>query len=475
MANPFGKKPPIKDAAHYPNLFRSVRTRRNKFWGRWYGWLAIGLVAVMLFGGGFAFWYINALEDAGQVDVPGTEEEKEGEPKTVLLVGSDSREGLTPEEQQRLGADPVGGERADTLIVARIDPETDRVTMVQFPRDYYITLPDGGQGRINEGLAGGRGYMVRTVEELTGLDINDYIGVDIAGFKNLVDAVGGIEICLTEPVPYDENTGIEITEDEVPGMVEFDGDRAINYVRTRKVLPGGDFDRIRNQQRFLAAAIDKLTSAGTIFRPDRLFDIKNVVENNVRFSNTLGLQEIRRIARRMSNINPDTYEVYTAPNLGTMTTDGGLSVVEPDLPAMRYLFKKIAKDESAANDGIPDIPPSEITVGVYNGSGVEGAATTASTELIEATRSAEGEIEVAEVDDADRDDYGRTVVTYAPGAEEKAEFIAAALPKAKVKEGKTPGNIDVTVVVGSKFSTKRVVQVTPIEIPEPGETPEACT
>src|SRR5687767_327389 len=104
MTNPFGKKPPIRDAQHYPNLFRSVRTRSNRFWGRWYSWVAISLVVIFLAGGIFGLWYYKAFEAAITDPIEETESVPEGEPKNVLLVGSDSREGLTEEEKLRLGA-----------------------------------------------------------------------------------------------------------------------------------------------------------------------------------------------------------------------------------------------------------------------------------------------------------------------------------------------------------------------------------
>ena len=474
MANPFKHRPPIKDAEHYPNLFRSVRTRRNRFWGRWYGWVAIGLGVLLIGGGGFGVWYYYSFQGALTREVPGVDPEAEGKPKNVLIVGSDSREGLTEEQKFRLGAADVGGERADTLIIAHIDPATNHVIMVQFPRDLYITRHDGTQERINAGLINGKSFLVESIENLTGLEMNAYAQVNIAGFRDLVDAIGGVEICLTEPIPFDSATGIEVTEDEVPGMVEFDGDRAISYVRSRKVFAEGDFARIQNQQRFLAAAIDKMLSAGTLLRPDRLLKIKDIAGDNVVVSRTLDLGEIRKLANQLSNVNPDTYEVYTAPHLGTTRLESGASVVLPDEPAMDYLFGMIAKNRSPSEDGVPDIPPNTIAVSMLNGTGVDGAATEAAQQLTEMTRDDTGEIRTPVIEDADRDNYAQTVIRYEARNEEKAEFIGAALPGAKLQVGRTGREIDVEVVVGHKFETQRIVQVTPIEIPEPGEVPPEC-
>jgi LCP family protein required for cell wall assembly len=474
MTNPFGKKPPIRDAQHYPNLFRSVRTRQNKFWGRWYSWVAGALALLLLVGGGFGVWYYYSFQAAITDEVGGANAPEEGKPTNVLLVGSDSREGLTDEQKFRLGASDVGGQRADTLIVAHIDPATDRVTMVQFPRDYYVEYPDGREERINAALQDGDEFMIKTVEHVTGIDINDYVKVDIAGFRNLVDAIGGVRICLTEAIPFDSATGLEVTDDEVPGMVFFDGDRAISYVRSRKVFTEGDFARIQNQQRFLAAAIRKTMSAGTLFRVDRLLALKRAVGNNITISDTLNLGGIRDLAKQLSNVNPDTYEVYTAPNFGTMTV-GEASVVEPDLESMRYLFRKMKANESPSDDGVPDIPPSEISVGVYNGTGIDGQASTAADELVAATATEDGdELAIQEIADADRDDYGKTRIVYEAANEEKAQLIAAALPKARLEEGKTRKGVDVAVIVGEAFEAQRLVQLTPIDIPEPGSRPEEC-
>jgi hypothetical protein len=317
--------------------------------------------------------------------------------------------------------------------------------------------------------------MIEAVEKLTGLNINDYVQVNIAGFRDLVDAIGGVRICLTEPIPFDSATGIEVTEEEVPGMVEFDGDRAIRFVRSRKVFAGGDFARIQNQQRFLAAAIEKLTSVGTILRPDKLLNIKDVVSENVRFSETLNLREIRKLANQLSNVNPDTYEVYEAPNFGTARV-GEASVVQPDLESMQYLFDKIDKNQLPSDDGVPNVNPSEITVGVYNGTGIDGAATDGAAELVAATQTDEGQIDIpaAAIADADRDDYGKSRIIYEPEDKQKAEYIAAALPKARLEEGKTRAGIDVAVIVGEAFEPEPIVQVTPLDIPEPGAVPEAC-
>lgn len=244
MRNPFKKRKADPLAA---GMFRSVRTREKRhrltFVRR--KWVLISFVILVVVGalGGYGLWlYFSFQGDVQDEDtVLDNRVERPDAPFNVLLVGSDSREGLTEEEQQRLGADDqaggvqITGERADTLILSHIDPETQKVTMVQFPRDLYIERADGTEGRINEALQVGRTALINTVEGVTGLQISHYVQVNIAGFRDVVDAIGGVEVCVAEAIPFDPATGIEVTEDEV-GMVEFDGDRAVRFVRSLSLI-----------------------------------------------------------------------------------------------------------------------------------------------------------------------------------------------------------------------------------------------
>jgi LCP family protein required for cell wall assembly len=272
MRNPFRKKDPFA-LERKDGLFRGVATRdrrRKRF--RWMRkkWVAIPLAIILVLGGLVGFEVYKYFHAQGKLQDKTLGKDVTTEPKeapfNALLVGSDSRDGLTDAEQLDLGASDtnpdgtaLGGDLADTLIVAHVDPNTDKVTMVQFPRDLYVPISGGGSSKINSALQGGRPELVQTVEDLTGLSINHYAQVNLAGFRDIVDAIGGVEVCIPEPIPFDPATGIEVKEDEV-GMVQFDGDRALRFVRSRKIFPNGDFDRIANQQKFLAAAIHKLTS-----------------------------------------------------------------------------------------------------------------------------------------------------------------------------------------------------------------------
>ncbi|MBA3350771.1 MAG: LCP family protein [Actinobacteria bacterium] len=327
-------------------------------------WVFGGIVIVILGVAGYAWWLYTDTENAIQnqsipESVIGVK--KPGEPYNALLVGSDSRSGLTPEEQLDLGAssDGVTGQRADTLIIAHIDPESGRVTMVQFPRDLYVKIHGGPKDRINIALDGGSTKLIRTVKDLTGLEINHYAMVNIAGFRDLVNAVGGVDLCLTEPVPFDDATGIEITADELP-LVHFDGDRALRFVRSRN-FPNGDLERIQNQQKFLAAALDKLTSASTLLNPVKLLRLPGVATKNVSVDSNTGIRQLRALAGQLQSFDPKRFEAYTAPIKGPLTLPDGRQVLRPDRGAMKKLFGAIAQNISPADSpGKPKLAPIPI-------------------------------------------------------------------------------------------------------------------
>jgi hypothetical protein len=151
-------------------------------------------------------------------------------------------------------------------------------------------------------------------------------------------------------------------------------------------------------------------------------------------------------------------------------------VVLPDEPLMKLLFDAIADNESPAEaDGVPNIEPSTIRVGVYNGSFIDGVASSVSEELKTATTLGSGPVQVVDVSNADRLNYKKTLIRYRPEAKLMAELIAAALPQAELLEGKTKKGVDVAVIVGKKgYDTKKIVQLNPILLPKPGELPKVC-
>lgn len=472
MRKLFKREPDPFAPARYSGIVRGYRERRKKHMRHWWQWVALGVLSLFVIVGAYGAWIYYETQGDIQTENEEITPADEAEPFNALLVGSDSREGLTEAEQLDLGANAVGGERADTLILAHIDPANDHIVMIQFPRDLWVPLPDGTENKINSALEGGPEYMVRAIKELTGLEINKYLQVNIAGFRDLVDAIGGVEICITEPIPFDSNTGIEITEDEL-GLVRFDGDRAIRFVRSRN-FETGDFARIQNQQKFVAAAINKVTSAGTLLNPGRLLRLADVAGDNIRTDQHTTLNGIRKLATTLRGFEPERFEAYIVPNFGIGNVDG-ISTVEYDAIAAEVMFDAVADNESPAEaDGVTNIEPSTIRVGVYNGTGIEGTALAASDRLTEATDVGEGPVDIIEIADAPVTGFKQTVIEYEPEARKMAELLGAAIPEAELEEAKTKVGIDVEVIVGKRFEVQQLVNIVPIPIPKPGEVPDVC-
>jgi LCP family protein required for cell wall assembly len=238
----------------------------------------------------------------------------------ILLVGSDSREGLTGEELLQLGTDD--DERADsagltdTIMLVQLDAEENRASVLSFPRDLLVTLCDGSTGRINgafrdgEDMAtgGGPSCLVETVETLTGVPIDHYVQIDFEGFIDAVNELGGVTFYVEEPLT-DERAGLDIPA----GCVTFDGAKALAFVRARYLDPEADLGRVARQQRFLREMLDKATSLDTLTNPSRLLGfvraMGNAVTTDEGLSSALDRANLAWTFRSLSNEGIDTHVV----------------------------------------------------------------------------------------------------------------------------------------------------------------------
>ena len=472
----FKRDPDPFASSRYTSVFKSVRERQRRHIRKRWQWWVLGTFLVLTILGGAALWkwyqVQGDLHCQPPDDCPVTERQP-GKPFNALLVGSDSREGLTPEEQLELGANAVPGQRADTLILAHLDPATERVILVQFPRDLWVPIAGGGENRINSALENGPGQLIRTMENLTGLDINHYIQVNIAGFRDLIDAIDGVDLCIPEETEYDSNTGFQVTK---PGTIHFDGELAIRYVRSRHIFPGGDFDRIANQQRFIAAALDKVTSVGTLLDPGRVLKLADIAGKNLRTDKNMTILGLKNLANQLRTLDPDLYEAYTVPNKGFGRV-GEASIILPDEAGMEFVFDALARNESPAEaDGVPNIDPHTVRVGVYNGVDLfRPYAGDARDDLLAATGGSGEGFQIADVANAPHFKFKQTLIRYEAGNEERAELVAAVIPGATLQEHSTPDGVDVAVIVGDKgFKTRPLVQILPIPIPPPADRPAVC-
>lgn len=478
MRNPFRRDADPFAASRYGEMFRSVRTKERKHMRHRWQWITLVVVLVISSLAGWLIWRYFHFQDAIRAET-GTVSEEEGKPFNVLLVGSDSRGDLTQAEQVELGALAVAGARADTLIVGHIDPASNRVIMVQFPRDLFVPVSGAGADRkINESLLYGRKALVDTVEDLLGITINHYVEINIAGFRDVVDAIGGVEVCVPVTVPFDPNTGFSV---EKPGTIHFDGDSALRFVRSRHAFANGDFDRIANQQKFLSAALRKVTSAGILLHPNQVFELLSVAERNIRIGKNTTLSKLRSILDRFRSFDPTNYEAYIAPNFGvgvaTLSNGFVASIVEADFDRIALVGEALKNNESPAEaDGVPNIDPHTIRVGVYNGVDLnEPYASDAAAALKAATGGDLEGLRIVNIANAPHFKFTTNVVRYEPGADKMAELVAAIIPGAELQEHSVPAGVDVAVIVGDEeFPTGPLLQILPIPLANPGEQPAVC-
>jgi LCP family protein required for cell wall assembly len=278
--------------------------RRLPPWGRARPWVLIasGVAAALV--STSAVWGINLLlqfdeHPTKRVEGLSAESDFASKPRNVLLLGSDTRAGLTPEEQAQFGSeDDLEGERSDTIILLHIDPRRDRAVVLHFPRDLQVRIPDHGTDKINAAYElGGPSLVVETVRSYTGLPIHNYMEVDLAGFQELVDAVGGVRICIDRPM-VDELAGLNLPR---AGCYQLDGARALGFVRARHIAGDivPDFARIARQQQFMRAMLNRLLSFGNLLDQQVLEDAVSKVTTDERLTGAdlvlLG-QKLRQLA-----------------------------------------------------------------------------------------------------------------------------------------------------------------------------------
>ncbi|MEU2776565.1 LCP family protein [Streptomyces sp. NPDC007162] len=257
--------------------------RRRSLWLRGTA-LAVGLLTLGAVGGGWALYAglsdnITA-DEAAAAELARYERERPTElvrgAQNILVIGSDTRTG---DGNRRYGRDS-GTERSDTTILLHLAAGRRSATAVSLPRDLMVHVPgclrrDGRRSEpsftmFNAAFAvGGSACTVRTVEKLTDIRVDHYAVVDFSGFKGVVDAVGGVQVCLTRPI-HDKAAKLRLPA----GRVTLDGEQALGYVRARKSLgDGSDTDRMDRQQQFLGALVDKVQSGGVLLNPAKLYPL----------------------------------------------------------------------------------------------------------------------------------------------------------------------------------------------------------
>jgi len=335
--------PPPPGPGRGPN--RTYRGKRKPRWGRIALLAGVAVIIIGVVAAISLYGYANGLDkDIKRTDA--FSEITNGRPaKTVdgalniLIVGSDSRDPDAAEDKSNAW-------RADTLMLMHIPEDHKTAQLVSIPRDLYVTIPSandaacssGSRNKINASFAfGGLPRAVHTVECLTDVHIDNVAAIDFGGFKEVTDALGGVDLQIDQ----------QITSIHKPyrvfkkGLMHLTGAQALDYVRQRKQFAQGDFTRIRHQQEFLKALLDKAASTGTLTNPSKLNSFLKAVTAAVTVDNNFSLTDM---ALQFRNLRSDNLTFITSPNLGGQTI-GGQSVVVSDKPKALALYKAVAADK----------------------------------------------------------------------------------------------------------------------------------
>lgn len=326
--------PPRKPAVASPTRHRKQRKRRKFRVGRI---LLVLLLLIVVIPVGLLFFYdgklhrVDALSSyAGRIgDTPGS---------NWLIVGTDSRAGLSTQQKENLATGDADGARTDTIMMAHL-PLSGKPMLISIPRDLYVPIPGMGSHKINAAFNnGGPQLLVRTVEEFTGVHIDHYVEIGFGGFDQLVDSVGGVEMCLDQPL-RDPKAGLRLPA----GCQTLNGQQALGLVRTR-AFPNADLERVVNQRKFLAALMAKATSPSVLLNPFKLIPFVNAGADAVTVDNGDHLWDLAWLAFKISGNTVTT----TAPSGGDQYTDDGDSLIPDDKTSA--FFGAIARGQTVPDD-----------------------------------------------------------------------------------------------------------------------------
>lgn len=406
--------------------------------------------------------------------------------ENILLLGSDTRSGANGDASNSDSSTSDGVANSDTLMVAHISADRQHVTVLSIPRDTWIDAPTCKQWDANTGLltdadypvsrgdqwhvnwaysVGGPQCTVRAVQDLTGLQIDRVIGIDFSGFKNMVDALGGITVDVCGPIVDRELQTVVAAG----GVQTIGGEQALSLVRARNVIGDTDSDlaRIRRQQIVLSSILQQVTSAGTLFNPSKLDAFLQAFVQNT-FTDNVTIDDLGVLAQSFGTLDPSRVTFFTLPTTPSTSDDGALDVDQSKAPEIfdalindRPLPGEPAASETpttpgestaatsasgeASGTGVT-VDPATVKLTIVNATGQSGVATSAMNEL----NGYGFAVTVNDLQLADETAQAAATVEYAPENLDAALTVAAAVPGATLVPTDQLGS-KVRLVLGESF------------------------
>lgn len=326
---------------------RSGRRGPRPRWGRiaLVGSLAV-LVLALLAGGGLWVYASGLDDDLGRTDafsqVTGARPESVTGALNILMVGTDSRDPDAPLDQ-------AGKWRADTIIILHIPASHDKAYLVSIPRDLYVPVPEsagaecgsGQRAKINAAFAfGGLPLAVRTVECFTDVRMDHVMAIDFGGFREVTDALGGVDLYVEQDTTSIHKPFRKFSK----GMNHMDGAEALDWIRQRKQFPEGDFARMRHQQDFMRALMDKAASSGTLTNPKKLNDFLKATTSAVTVDDDFSLVDM---AVKFRKLRGENLQFMTSPHNGSDNINGE-SVVVSNREKALAMYQAMAADKMGA-------------------------------------------------------------------------------------------------------------------------------
>jgi LCP family protein required for cell wall assembly len=357
---------------------------------------------------------------------------------SFLIVGSDSRAGLSEADRAELTLGNFTGQQSDTLIYAAISEDRGTVTLVSIPRDLLVFDDDGQPRKLTDLFAGGPDPLLRALRSNLGLPVNHFAMVSLGGFIDIVRTLGSVEVCLERPL-RDVKSGADFEA----GCHEMGPRDALAFVRSRSG-PRADFERIDRQQQFIRSVLARLVDGRLLADPARVYRLVDDVASNLVTDDSLGINEMRALSTEMVGVVRDGLPMMTLPSYPR--TVAGRAYVLPYGPGARALLEDVRAGRPPAPRGTAQTR-SQTTVVLFSGGRELGTQIVQDTLLSSGFRS----LGTLGTGPSRMDALGTTTVYWLPEQEVRAEWVAAVLgaPLLPLPEGvRVPESAQVVVAVG---------------------------
>jgi LCP family protein required for cell wall assembly len=325
--------------------------------------LAISAISALAFGTVTAS--INKIDVFSGID---KRPEKKSTAMNYLLVGSDTREGLSKAELKALRVGSVAtaaGKRSDTMLLVHISKARDKAVMISIPRDTFALIPEhtsksgklipAAYSKINSSFNwGGAPLLIQTIEEMTELKIDHYIEINFDGFARIVDSIGGVEVCTKKDI-NDPKSHLILEA----GVHTLNGIESLKYVRTREFDGLGDLGRMQRQQAFMSAVLRKATSAGVLLNPVTMASFINSSLSAVTTDSELKNSDLIALAKQMKSLSTSSVRTLTVPlsNLNYYS-NGVTSAVLWDPVLAPQLWTRLREDQAVVDEVVASPSPS---------------------------------------------------------------------------------------------------------------------